>query len=551
MELGPLAKIATLNGTDKVGLHNYAPVYDGLLADWRDRDFKLLEIGIGGYRFLNDGGNSLASWRDYFFKAEITGIDIFAKGRDLGPRVQMLQGSQVDPAFLAQIVSERGPFDLIIDDGSHQNDHVVASLEILWPTLAPGGIYIIEDLQTAFYPDLRGGSIELTAPNSVGRLRDIFLAIGTEDALPDLAGMMRTHNIAALFKTGPGTPEIAKDMGWSSLGKVIPADTVWREQFGKIDDTDALFFAPDQADEDLARQFVELDHVEMVVNYPDTPISAQADKIVALMRGPDGTVMVKGDNSYPSNYGYDLDHPMVAANIAAMSALLSEPGAPPEGVANLAEILATRGAPDAAEPWIDRLVAEDNRTLAGLKLRLERATRQKNAAERETVLRHLVTLFPELSEGHLKLCELLYKKGKSEEALSLTRKAQMLYPGMIQLPLLEIRILRSMGRDKDALYLAQMTVDTAVPEVLTPALIALGDAQLRCAQIDAARETLQRAIDHAPEKGAQAHRLLAQIHHEAGEQDLAWSHIGQAIKLQPKAAEYQKFRDKITPRKSA
>ena len=42
-----------------------------------------------------------------------------------------------------------GIFDVIIDDGSHACDHIVASLEILFLQLKPGGIYVIEDLNLA------------------------------------------------------------------------------------------------------------------------------------------------------------------------------------------------------------------------------------------------------------------------------------------------------------------------------------------------------------------------------------------------------------------
>ena len=42
---------------------------------------------------------------------------------------------------------DRGDFDFIIDDGGHKNPQILASFNTLWPTVKPGGLYFIEDLQ--------------------------------------------------------------------------------------------------------------------------------------------------------------------------------------------------------------------------------------------------------------------------------------------------------------------------------------------------------------------------------------------------------------------
>lgn len=147
-----LTTLAVRHGTDKFGYHDYTPNYHAMFARFRQRPVRVLEIGVGGYGEPDKGGESLATWRDYFPQGRIVGIDIQRKTMDLGPRVRICQGSQVDAEFLAQIVREEGPFDLIIDDGSHQNEHVIESFRLLFPTLAPGGIYAVEDTQTAFVP---------------------------------------------------------------------------------------------------------------------------------------------------------------------------------------------------------------------------------------------------------------------------------------------------------------------------------------------------------------------------------------------------------------
>ena len=157
-EIDPLTRLAIKHGTDKWGLHFYTPLYHELFSRLRDRPIRLLEIGVGGYDLKTTGGASLAMWADYFPSGEITGIDIAEKRFKLNPRVKLFQGSQDDPTFLKKVCEERGPFDIIIDDGSHVPKHVVASFHILFPSLIDGGTYVIEDMQTAFWPQF-GGSI--------------------------------------------------------------------------------------------------------------------------------------------------------------------------------------------------------------------------------------------------------------------------------------------------------------------------------------------------------------------------------------------------------
>jgi hypothetical protein len=157
-EIDPLTRLAIEHGTDKWGPHFYTPVYHELFSKLRDREIRLLEIGVGGYDIKTLGGASLAMWADYFSNGQITGIDNAEKRLDLSPRVKLFRGSQEDPVFLKQVCSERGPFDIVIDDGSHVPKHVVVSFHVLFPSLADGGMYVIEDMQTAFWPNF-GGSI--------------------------------------------------------------------------------------------------------------------------------------------------------------------------------------------------------------------------------------------------------------------------------------------------------------------------------------------------------------------------------------------------------
>ena len=71
-------------------------------------------------------------WRDYFPKGIIYGIDIVIKNLDLGERVKIYQGSQDNHQDLNKVVNDAGKFDIIIDDGSHLNNHQIKTFEHLF-----------------------------------------------------------------------------------------------------------------------------------------------------------------------------------------------------------------------------------------------------------------------------------------------------------------------------------------------------------------------------------------------------------------------------------
>jgi hypothetical protein len=159
---GPLGAdldlLAALYGTDKFGEHEYTPVYRELMRSMRGKPVRLLEIGVGGYGSAL-GGESLRMWASYFPKGRITGIDLYDKTALSGGRVQVFQCSQVDAPRLADIARSAGPFDFIIDDGSHENGHQIETFGILWPHLKDGGAYVIEDVQTSYWPSYGGGPL--------------------------------------------------------------------------------------------------------------------------------------------------------------------------------------------------------------------------------------------------------------------------------------------------------------------------------------------------------------------------------------------------------
>jgi hypothetical protein len=215
-EVDPLTLSAIKHGTDKWGPHFYTPVYHELLSRRRDQPVRLLEIGVGGYDLKTMGGASLAMWAEYFPRGQITGIDIAEKRLTLDARIKFFQGSQDDPAFLKSVCDARGPFDVIVDDGSHVPKHVVTSFHVLFPSLTEGGLYIIEDIQTAFWPSfggslLHGGDTMKLARTIIECLNHAELGVvGGSRALPEFARLIKSfrayHNLFVIEKGDNGEP---------------------------------------------------------------------------------------------------------------------------------------------------------------------------------------------------------------------------------------------------------------------------------------------------------------------------------------------------------
>jgi hypothetical protein len=139
-----LVELGEKHGTDKGDSNHtfrgvsYLDVYAEVFGRMSPQPRRLLEIGV-----LE--GASLRMWREYFPMTDIWGLDINPAARQHeGHQIRIVTGSQADPAALRQ-VAHGEELDIVIDDGSHVVDHMVASLQMLWPRLAPGGYYVIED----------------------------------------------------------------------------------------------------------------------------------------------------------------------------------------------------------------------------------------------------------------------------------------------------------------------------------------------------------------------------------------------------------------------
>jgi hypothetical protein len=153
-------KVFHLNGSDKHidGNHRYGPHYDLFFKPYKWRKIKLLEIGIGGYAKLT-GGRSINAWRWYFPFCNVVACDIEDKSALRNSAVDIYQIDQFNESDLLRVVANEGSFDIIVDDGSHINAHQVFTFNKLFGSLKDGGIYVIEDIQTSYWPNSGGHHI--------------------------------------------------------------------------------------------------------------------------------------------------------------------------------------------------------------------------------------------------------------------------------------------------------------------------------------------------------------------------------------------------------
>lgn len=173
---------------------HYFDIYESIFRRFKDMEnLKILEIGV------NRGG-SLQMWKQYFKPGtKIVGIDIDKGCKQLEePNIEIRIGSQNDRGFLSEIVKEYENFDIIIDDGSHINEHQITSFQGLFEAVKNDGIYLCEDCHTSYWPSHDGGYLtEGTFIEYSKRLVDNVNAFHSKDH-DELAPDYLTRNIGSI-----------------------------------------------------------------------------------------------------------------------------------------------------------------------------------------------------------------------------------------------------------------------------------------------------------------------------------------------------------------
>jgi hypothetical protein len=195
---------------------HYFPIYERHFKDFVYKPVTFIEIGCGL-------GGSLQMWKRYFGPhARIIGVDINPACKKFEEdQIEVCIGQQQDCDFLQRLIDEVGTPDIVLDDGSHVMSHIIASFQFLYPRMLKNGIYMVEDLHTAYWDEFEGG---LRKPSTFielcKNLIDELNADHTRGALPstEFTGStlaMHFYDSVAVFERGTYTKKWGAQTGGS------------------------------------------------------------------------------------------------------------------------------------------------------------------------------------------------------------------------------------------------------------------------------------------------------------------------------------------------
>ena len=142
-----------MQGGDRMLFHDYGKVYTRYLAPFvsSSNSFTLIELGI-----LK--GTGLAIWCDLFESGRIIGLDIdleyfnanIEKLKGLGafannmPELHYFDQHEDNHEYLGEILGD-DKIDIFIDDGVHDSEAIMKTMECVVPYLSDRFVYFIED----------------------------------------------------------------------------------------------------------------------------------------------------------------------------------------------------------------------------------------------------------------------------------------------------------------------------------------------------------------------------------------------------------------------
>ena len=193
---------------------HYFPIYERFFQEFVYKTVTFLEIGIAS-------GGSLQMWKRYFGPhATIIGIDILPECKACEEdQIAVRIGAQQDTTFLQSILDEFGPPDIVLDDGSHLMSHMLKTFEFLYPKVAKNGIYMVEDLHTAYWEEYEGGYRRMGT--FIERCKDLLDELNADHSRNQLPPTeftrttlgMHFYDSVAVFERGTTTSKWAPKIG--------------------------------------------------------------------------------------------------------------------------------------------------------------------------------------------------------------------------------------------------------------------------------------------------------------------------------------------------
>jgi tetratricopeptide (TPR) repeat protein len=214
--------------------------------------------------------------------------------------------------------------------------------------------------------------------------------------------------------------------------------------------------------------FVQIDHIEINVHFPDAPIAPYAAEIYAMSAYHDGIIAELGENTYPSNFAWRADHTRTDAVLAAMEEILQSDEATENGLLQYADILHRHRSPESAMVILRRLEKIDcreRRYFQMIGLNLQKSGDWENAAviygmaldkfahdpqftvnlaacyrrlsrqiEAEALLRQTLAENSRARPVVVMLSKILVHRGDLDEAVSLAEQSINLFPKVLRLP---------------------------------------------------------------------------------------------------------------------
>jgi hypothetical protein len=119
---------------------HYFDIYHRHFSKFVGCEVHVAEVGV-------HSGGSLCMWRDYFGQnCRVYGVDIEETCKTYeNDWTKIFVGDQADREFWKFFKEQVPVIDILIDDGGHQSNQQIVTLEEMLPHLRSGGVYLCED----------------------------------------------------------------------------------------------------------------------------------------------------------------------------------------------------------------------------------------------------------------------------------------------------------------------------------------------------------------------------------------------------------------------